>query len=367
MTLKNVKGMEKLVKKIFTYLNSYQSINLAGMVYSLIQCPSPLISQITRCFPHTKTYRHKRKRIERFLRNEKCLLGPCKIQYLKWITSLTPYNKRQAVIIDYTFLGRYMILWAALPFKKRSLPLYFSIIRNPHVTKIKKERMVYLEKDFLRFLKIHLPQDRKWVITADRGFGNQRNIRLCQSIGFDYVLRVKGDIRVSAKSEGKGKSKRLTNRLIKNLPKAKWRTGLDFQGISTNLLSLTEGTDDPWYLLTSLKNPNTVQRIYEQRFWIEEMFRDMKTHQEIKKTLLRDLNAVKRLAFCLQLSYSIVFSVGFLAKQSKLIKKKLLGLTKASFVFTATKVLTHLPQKFTVFLKKVIKSLRLGRAVLDTG
>ena len=58
---------------------------------------------------------------------------------------------------------------------------------------------------FLRFLKIHLPQDRKWVITADRGFGNHRNMSLCQRIGFDYVLRVKGDIRVSARGRAEAK------------------------------------------------------------------------------------------------------------------------------------------------------------------
>lgn len=365
MTPKNVKGIEKLVKGIFSYLGAWQIRNLSGVVYALVQSSSPLVSGIARGFPGRKAYRHIRKRIERFLRNEKCLLSLCKVQYLKWVVTLIPHKKRQSIIIDYTFLGRYMILWAALPFRKRALPLYFSIISNPHVTnKSQEDRMIYLENDFLRFLRIHLPQDRRWVITADRGFGNQRNIRLCQSIGFDYVLRVKGDIRVSAK--GGMRNGKLKNRLIKNLPHAKWRTGIDFHGLKTNLLSLIEGTDDPWYLVTSLRNPKTTQRIYEERFWIEEMFRDMKTHQEIKKTLIRSLNAMKRLCFCLQFSYSIVFSVGFLAKQSRLVKKHLLGSSKASFVFTATLVHRHLSHKFSVFLKKVIMNLRLGRAALDT-
>jgi len=363
MTHKNVKGIEKLVKGIFPHLGIWQLRNLAGVIYALIQGSSPLISEITRGFPGRKAYHHVRKRIERFLGNEKCLLSLCKIRYLKWVMGLIPRKKRQSVIIDYTFLGRYMILWAALPFKKRALPIHFSIIRNPHVTdKRQEDRMIYLENDFLRFLRIHLPQDRRWVITADRGFGNQRNIRLCQSIGFDYVLRVKGDIRVTIKRGGY----ELKDRKIKNLPRAKWRKNILFKGLMVNLLSLTEGTDDPWYLVTSLKNPNTVQRIYEQRFWIEEMFRDMKTHREIKKTLIRSLNAMKRLAFCLQLSYVIVFSVGYSAEKSKLVKKHLLGSTKASFVFTATTVYRHLSHKYPVFLKKVITYLRLGRAVLDT-
>lgn len=364
MTQKNVKGIEKLVKEIFFYLGAWQIRNMAGVIYGLTQVSSPLISEIARAFPHTSYYKHARKRVERFLRNRKCVFNLCKIQYLKWIISFLPHQKRSSIIIDYTFLGKYMILWAAIPFKRRSIPIYFSIVRNPHITsKFQKDRMVYLEKDLLYFLRIHLPQGRRWIIVADRGFGNKRNIELCQKIGFDFLFRVKGGLRIMVRGLGK-KGK---DRIIKHLPKSKWRKNTLFNGLTVNLLSLTEGTDDPWYLCTNLKNPNTTQRLYEQRFWIEEMFRDMKTHQVIKKTLTRSLNVTKRLCFLLQISYSVAFFIGILAHRSTFIKKRLLASTKASFVFLALQVLIHLPKKFSIFLKKVIKSLRLGRAVLDTS
>lgn len=364
MAHKQLKGIEKLVKEIFIYLNSYQIQNMAGIIYSLIHVSSPLVSEIARAFPCTKNYKPARKRIERFLRNRKCFLNLCHIQYLKWIVDFIPHRKRESIIIDYTFLGRYMILWAAIPFKRRAIPIHFKVIRNPHVTKTKqKDRMIDLEIDFLQFLRIHLPWDRKWVIVADRGFGNKRNIRLCQRLGFDYILRFKGGIRVSAGGNGN----HLKNRKIKNLSPDRWRKKVLFKGLNVNLLSLTEGTDDPWYLVTDLKNPNTVKRLYEQRFWIEEMFRDMKTHKDLKKTLIRSLNVTKRLAFLLQLSYSIVFFIGILAKKSTLVQKRLLGSSKASFVFLALQVLIHLPKKFLIFLRKVIRNLRLNRAVLDTS
>lgn len=364
MAQKQLRGIEKLVKGIFIYLNPYQIHNTAGMIYSLIHASSPLVSQIARGFPYTKNYKPARKRIERFLRNRQCLFTPCHIQYLKWIIGFLPDQKRTSIIIDYTFLGRYMILWAAVPFKNRAIPIHFKVIANPLITHVKqKDRMIHLEIDFLRFLRIHLPQNRRWVIVADRGFGNQRNIGLCEKIGFDYVLRFKGDIRITAR----GSAHHLKNRKIKHLPQAKWRRGVLFKGLTVNLLSLTEGTDDPWYLITNLKNPNTVQKLYEQRFWIEEMFRDLKTHQEMKKTLIRSLNVTKRLCFLLQLSYSVVFFIGVLAKKSILVQKRILGSSKASFVFIALQVLSQLPKKFHVFLKKVIRNLRLNRAVLDTS
>jgi len=364
MPPKNVKAIEKLVQQIFPYLGKWQMRNMTGVIWSLIQVSSPLVSQIARAFPYTKDYKPARKRVERFLRNPKCLLSLCHIQYLKWIIFFVPHKKKESIVIDYTFLGRYMILWAAIPFKSRAIPIHFKVIANPLVTQSKqKDRMIHLEIDFLRFLKIHLPWDRKWIIVADRGFGNQRNIGLCKKIGFDYILRFKGGIRVSARGNGN----HLKNCKIKNLPKAKWRKNVIFKGLTVNLLSLTEGTDDPWYLITSLSNPNTVQRLYEKRFWIEEMFRDIKTHTKLKKTLTRSLNVAKRLTFCLQLSFSIVFFVGVQAKSSILVQKRLLGSSKGSFVFTALQVLSQLPKKFLIFLKKVIRNLRLNRAVLDTS
>lgn len=364
MAQKQLNEIEKLVKKIFIYLNAWQIRNVAGIIFALIHVSSPLVSQIARAFPYAKNYKHARKRVERFLRNKKCLMGQCHIQYLKWIISFTPYKKRQSIIIDYTFLGRYMILWAAIPFKRRAIPIHFSIVRNPLVTKTKqKDRMIDLEVSFLQFLRIHLPQDRRWVIVADRGFGNQRNIRLCERLGFDYILRFKGDIKVTVPSGGF----RLRDIKIKHLPKTKWRKNILFKGLKVNLLSLTEGTDDPWYLVTNLKNSNTVEKLYKERFWIEEMFRDMKTHEDLKKTLIRSLNVVKRVAFLLQLSFSIVFFIGVQAKESTLVQKRILGSSKASFVFLAVQVLIHLPKKFLIFLKKVIRNLRLNRAVLDTS
>lgn len=363
MPPKNIKAIEQFIQQIFHCLGKWQVRNVAGVVYGLLHSSSPLISEIARSFPYTRNYKPARKRIERFLRNRKCFSGLCHVQYIKWIISIIPKKKKQSIIIDYTFLGRYMILWAAIPFKRRCIPIYFKIIRNPHVTKMKQRgRMIYLETDFLRFLRLHLPRDRRWVIIGDRGFGNSRNIKLCQSVGFDFIFRVKGDIRVMAKRGNKYK-----DRKIKHLSKAKWRQGVIFKGLSVNLLSLTESTDDPWYLITNLKNPNTVKKLYKERFWIEEMFRDMKTHEQLKKTLIRSLNAMKRLAFCLQLSFSIVFFIGILAKKSAIVKKKLIGLSKSSFVHTALLVLRHLSQKFTVFLKKVIKHLRLGKGLFDTS
>jgi hypothetical protein len=53
MTPKNVKGIEKLVKEIFSYLGAWQIKNMAGVIYSLTQVSSPLVSNIARAFPHT--------------------------------------------------------------------------------------------------------------------------------------------------------------------------------------------------------------------------------------------------------------------------------------------------------------------------
>ena len=360
MSPKHVTLIHQFVQNLFqSRLRKTDIRNLSGMIGSIITVHSPKISHVARSFSFTGRYDSARKRIVRFLKNPRWCISQLHILYVQWIASLIKKSKYQSIIIDYTFLGGYCILWAAIPFKKRSIPLYSRIIRNPQVIRRKqKEVLIHLEKDFLYFLRLHLPWDRRWIIVGDRQFGHSRNIGLCRSIGFEYLFRVKGEVYVSHNKN---------QHRIDHLAIKRWRRNVGYQGLSVNLLSIVEDAKDPWYLMTSLKNPTTTKRLYQERMWIEEMFRDMKTEQQLKKKQIRSLNMMKKLCFAVQLSYIIVLFIGLKAKRSKIIKKKLLGHTKASFVFLAVQTFKHFSQKFFQFLRKILRDLRLGRAIFDSS
>ena len=44
------------------------------------------------------------------------------------------------------------------------------------------------------------------------------------------------------------------------------------------LLHWNTGEDDPWSLVTNLPDRQTTLQVYACRMWIEEMFRDLKSH-----------------------------------------------------------------------------------------
>ena len=50
-----------------------------------------------------------------------------------------------------------------------------------------------MEKAFLKELKKLLPSGYKYIIVADRGFGNARFINNCLNLGFDYIIRTQAN------------------------------------------------------------------------------------------------------------------------------------------------------------------------------
>ncbi|MCR4405256.1 MAG: hypothetical protein NUW06_08315 [Candidatus Acetothermia bacterium] len=56
-----------------------------------------------------------------------------------------------------------------------------------------------------------------------------------------------------------------------------------------------EGCDEPWYLATDLDDPQEAIRLYEKRAWIEEMFRDLKTHLGLEESRMATVERLEPL------------------------------------------------------------------------
>lgn len=56
------------------------------------------------------------------------------------------------------------------------------------------------------------------------------------------------------------------------------------------------GEDEPWCLATNLPNIIITLKAYARRMWVEEMFRDLKSHGcDVECTVLRQVNKLSRL------------------------------------------------------------------------
>jgi hypothetical protein len=90
--------------------------------------------------------------------------------------------------VDFTSIeDRYLIMSVGIPFRGRSIPLYFSMRNYPK--KKGKFDQKKMELAFLKELRHLLSKRYRYVIVADRGFGNSRFLQDCESNRFHYILR----------------------------------------------------------------------------------------------------------------------------------------------------------------------------------
>jgi len=91
--------------------------------------------------------------------------------------------------VDFTTMkNNFLMLVASIVVQNRSVPLYFTMRKYPNKSEQYDHKK--MESAFLKGLKHVLSKKFQYVIVADRGFGNKRFIELCETLGFQYMIRV---------------------------------------------------------------------------------------------------------------------------------------------------------------------------------
>ncbi|MEI7604422.1 MAG: transposase [bacterium] len=209
--------------------------------------------------------------------------------------------------VDFTSIkNKFLILSASIPFKGRGIPIFFTLRKYPK-TKGQFDQ-IRMETSFIQQLEHLLPKRYKYVIVADRGFGNSRFLQTCISNGFHYVLRISCSNMAIIKE---GEETR-----IKNLEKYNTATEIELQHSKVKtriLMSFKEGFTDGWYIITELKEIKFTEIIsfYGNRFKIEKMFQDEKgSGFEIEESRITQCIRMKRLLFCIYTAQSWMMLLG---------------------------------------------------------
>ena len=137
------------------------------------------------------------------------------------------------------------------------------------------------EDGCLRRLSEVVPAGCRVTILADRGFGDQKLFAFLSELGFDYVIRFRGNtqvtdadglIRPAAEWVGKGgRARKLRDARV--TAKGQW--------VGTVVCVHAKGMKEPWCLATSLRDETTATLVnyYSKRWTIEPQFRDTKDLQ----------------------------------------------------------------------------------------
>ena len=310
-------NVERFIKPIFSFLHLYQLRNLTMVIYGIIHSQSLECAQIARHVPTQTSHHHTKKRIYEFLDNKRVDWELLMRVWCRFVVLMLLYSLRMylPVIVDITWVNGEKYIVAAIPFLCRSIPIAFRRFTDEEIRRGTSQNLI--ENAFFEWLSDTLSGYRV-VIIADRGFRRVSLLKHLRELGLDYVIRVCGNVWASTNKNarehysgilGDVKLKAGTRRYFRNATYHKT------QRITTHLvlgrLKAEKGKKiEPWYIATSLNDLDKAYEFYRKRFWIEEMFRDLKSRFHWCKYKVETPARREHLTFCLMVSYTMVALLG---------------------------------------------------------
>lgn len=343
-----VKG---LVRKIFPILRKTQEVNLALGIFGQIKAQSGLMSEIVRDIPGAVKHKYRLKRFWRFLSNHLVKPEYLRLFWIRWCIKTFCHDGVVKVAMDWTTLpGNIQCLMIAIPFKGRAIPLIWHIVLY---SDIKDSQNLIEERLAARLVSIirETFPDKKLLLTADRGFGRATLFQFLLKKNVLFAIRVKGDVTIKTNKGKRVFLRTLGKKLKDNIPvwhgKITYRSDGLVEGL--NLAAVvarpeTEGEDsDPWFLVTNLRKAETTIQRYEERFHIEEWFKDFKHQLGIAKLQTRNLMRVRRLVLVSAVAYGLCMLVGNTASRLQTIQDKVItgGKKSASRIWFALKIIKY--------------------------
>jgi hypothetical protein len=221
--------------------------------------------------------KHAVKQVDRLLSNDGINVWD---SFARWVPHQVGTRQDILVAMDWTDFDhddQATLVLSLITGHGRAAPLLWLTVWKEE---LKNQRNKY-EDGCLRRLSELVPAGCRATILADRGFGDQKLFAFLGELGFNYVIRFRGNIGVAASdgltkpaAEWVGKSGR-ARKLRDACVTAKG------QQVGAVVCVHAKGMKEPWCLATSLREATAATLInhYAKRWTIEPQFRDTKDLQ----------------------------------------------------------------------------------------
>jgi hypothetical protein len=313
------------VLSVCTDLRRSQAKTLADLVAAAMQVGRVSLAAIGRRLAGPAAAKHRIKRTWRFCANRRVVVSDAMRGLVRRLAKRyrpQPGGRRRVkplvVAFDWTDLRHYHTLMAAAVMKGRAVPLLWATYTKWKLARSQNN----LEEGLLRLLRDLIPAAVPVVLLADRGFGRTELARLCQQLGFRYLVRIKPDVWV----EGPGYRGLLQDYPVRKgmavvLRDVRYRQE---DPVVQHVVvrwkpDLPAKRDEPWYLMTDLRRPAVaLTELYGKRMTVEELFRDDKSKRNgfsLRHTQLTKPERVDRLLLVLALAYWLLCGIGLVARR----------------------------------------------------
>jgi Transposase DDE domain len=253
--------------------------------------------------------KHGIKQLDRFLSNPNFNVEALRPLWAKFVLGS---RKRVHLALDWTEFDdddHATLAAYVLTSHGRATPLAWKTVKKSQL----KGKRTAIEHAFVEALHEDIAKEIEIVLTADRGFGDQKLYELLDSLGWDYVIRFRGGILVEHEGQSKPASEWLspTGRARK-LSGA--RVTQDRAQVGAVVVVHAKNMKEPWCLATSQdERASTTVKTYGRRFRIEETFRDQKDLRfglGLRATHIRSAARRDRLLMLIALAHGLLTLLG---------------------------------------------------------
>lgn len=298
------------LKKRFPEQRDTQRRKLSELSAAVMLCKSPNLMEISNVLDRPTTCANALYNyVERFLKNplvdHKAVMAPFAKDLL---TRLAKAQHTVVLMIDQSKINADMeAMVISVRLKKRALPLHWCIQKTSGNIGFDHQ------KELLETVA-SWAQGMNIMLAGDRFYGTKALVGLCQSLGWGYRLRLKGNTQLE--HEGGLITPMEAHHLgMKSLENVRFND----TDIPTHLGILHEnGHPEPWFIAMDVP-PTTYRTLdYAMRWGIENMFSDFKSRGfDITQTQIKNSDRLERLFLVITIAFHWVVSTGLSCKKKE--------------------------------------------------
>ncbi len=305
------------VLKVSAALRLSQAKTLSLLVAAALEVGRVSIAELGRRLAST-TAKHGIKRAWRFTSNDRVDVSDVMKGVIRQL--VRPNRKKPLVVsLDWVEVRQFHTIVLCAAIQGRAIPLLWASYPEWELHKSQNN----IEEGLLRLFRTIIPDGVRVIVLADRGFGRTEMARVCQQLGFHYVIRISPDVWVRARGfEGKLLDfpvKKGICRCLKNVAYRK-QNPVEQHIVIRWKQGLPKKRDECWFLMTDLDGTALrISELYGKRMTIEEMFRDYKSRRNgfaLRNTQIKRAERFDRLLLILTLAYILLLGLGLRARQA---------------------------------------------------
>ncbi|HEY9809044.1 MAG TPA: IS4 family transposase [Halomicronema sp.] len=298
-----------------TRLNCRQLLTLQLLVGLLQFHKQVRIERLAALFPQPILYESRRRYLQRFLKLPHLSVATLWLPIIEHLIK-THFckNKRLFVSLDRTQWKDYNLFVVSVIWSKRAWPIYWNFLDKRGCSNLLEQQA--LLRPVIRMLKNY-----DYVIVGDREFHSVELAKWLSVKGVAFALRQKSDTYIQVKSGDfqQLKSLGLSPGMKRFIPGVKVTKNKGFGKLSIACYwkrkYKNRNLDEPWYILTNLKNLSEALTAYKARSGIESMFKDCKSGGYNLEGSKASVERLIRLVLLIAIAYTITALQGLKIKE----------------------------------------------------